>query len=40
MKNVRLTRISTGATRIMRLSCEDLARMLFRCDGLILEVLG
>jgi hypothetical protein len=39
-KQVRVTRISTKATRIMELSCEDMARMLFRCEGLILEVLG
>lgn len=39
-KIVRLTRISNGATRIINVSCDDLAKLLFRCDGLIIEVLA
>jgi hypothetical protein len=40
MKTIKVTRILNGATRIMTLSCEDLARLLLRCEGLIMEVLG
>ena len=40
MKKVRVTRISTGSVIILKLSVDDLSKMLLRCEGLLLEVLG
>lgn len=40
MKKVKVTRISTGSVIVLRLSADDLSKLLLRCEGLLLEVLG